>query len=464
MWVTTDSAFPVKRLYLNLTGKAEENDLGMEYDFRFLTRERAESEEDHSTHWFPVSKILHMDGGIDIFKYVQLHQLTADEFAYSMLDDLRRLVHEKTLINFYEEDSEDLDKVLNIFIRVNSGGVSLSHSDLLLSIATAQWTEVEAREVVHNLVDEMNQTGKQFSFNKDLVLKAALLLADIESIAFKVTNFNVENMNVIQDRWGGIADSLKLAVRLLAVFGLSARTLTANSVLLPVAYYLHHRKLGKQYLLSTGDMSDRELIRTWTIRSLLKSGIWGSGLDTLLRSLRTTIREHGETGFPIVQLEDTMARSGKSLRFEEAEFQDLLTLQFGDRRTFLALSLLYPGMDFRNEFHLDHIFPRSLFNHPNLEALGLDPADRESAITSCNRICNLQLLEGPINAAKRATLPASWIESRFPETSARESYRLRHDLGELPGELSQFRTFCATRETRIADRFRELLGVPQTHL
>jgi uncharacterized protein with ParB-like and HNH nuclease domain len=33
---------------------------------------------------------------------------------------------------------ELIDKVLNIFIRVNAGGTELSRSDLLLSIATAQ--------------------------------------------------------------------------------------------------------------------------------------------------------------------------------------------------------------------------------------------------------------------------------------------------------------------------------------
>jgi hypothetical protein len=37
---------------------------------------------------------------------------------------------------FFEEEDQDLDKGLNIFIRVNSGGTVLSYADLLLSIAT----------------------------------------------------------------------------------------------------------------------------------------------------------------------------------------------------------------------------------------------------------------------------------------------------------------------------------------
>ena len=51
-------------------------------------------------------------------------------------------MHEDKVVAFYEEKDQDLDKVLHIFIRVNSQGYKpLSHSDLLLSIATAQWEE-----------------------------------------------------------------------------------------------------------------------------------------------------------------------------------------------------------------------------------------------------------------------------------------------------------------------------------
>ena len=46
-----------------------------------------------------------------------------------------------------------------IFIRRNSGGTTLSYSDLLLSIATSQWRTLDARKEVHRLVDDLNQIG-----------------------------------------------------------------------------------------------------------------------------------------------------------------------------------------------------------------------------------------------------------------------------------------------------------------
>ena len=50
--------------------------------------------------------------------------LTSDKrtFPSSALMELFRIIKEKPLINYFLEESQDLDKVLNIFIRVNSGG------------------------------------------------------------------------------------------------------------------------------------------------------------------------------------------------------------------------------------------------------------------------------------------------------------------------------------------------------
>jgi hypothetical protein len=45
-----------------------------------------------------------------------------------------------------------VNKVLDIFVRVNSAGTTLSYSDLLLSMATNQWKDLDAREEVRSLL------------------------------------------------------------------------------------------------------------------------------------------------------------------------------------------------------------------------------------------------------------------------------------------------------------------------
>jgi hypothetical protein len=461
-WAEFDSNYPERFLYLRLDAVADENEMGMVYDFRFLTPDQAKNQPEGGVHWFQVSKIRGMDPYQDIFAYVQENDLVQKgvTFPHKTLTRLYQLVHADPIISYYEERTQDLDKVLNIFIRVNSGGTELSHSDLLLSIATAQWNHVDAREVIHGLVDELNGTGIGFKFSKDLVLKAGLMLTDIQSVAFRVTNFNAKNMAALEANWDAIARSLRLAVRLLEQFGFSERALSADSVVLPIAYYLHLRSINESYLTHNGSQSDRECIRGWIVRSLLKPGIWGSGLDQLLLALRTTIREHGAEDFPVSEIEATMAQRGKSLRFEDEEIKTLSSMSFGDRRTFSFLSLLYPGMDFKNVFHIDHVFPANSFSRSKLQKAGVPDVEIDEFMNSYNLLPNLQLMEGPVNQSKQDKLPAEWITQHIPHEGARADDAMRHQLGTVPEDLTAFMDFFNARRERIERRAREVLGVP----
>ena len=316
-WWNNPHAFPIKNLYINLCALAPVNELGLKYDLRFLTAEKADAERDEDHCWFKVSNVYEFTSGRDVHRSLQPVGLGNHDLAYDVLYDLFAVVHEKAVLPYFEETEQDLDKVLNIFIRVNAAGTPLSYSDILLSIATAQWKELDAREAIHGLVDDLNQTRHGFDISKDLVLKAGLMLSDIPSVQFRVTNFNTANMCRLEENWQGIAKALRLAIELLADLGFSRRTLAADSVVLPVADYLFRNRLGENYLSSVAYKEDRERVRGWVCRSLVKAGVWGSGLDSLLLVLRTVLQEQSEHGFPVEELEAVMAKRGKVLRFSE---------------------------------------------------------------------------------------------------------------------------------------------------
>ena len=142
--------------------------------------------------------------------------------------------------------------------------------DLLLSIATSQWKELDARQAVNRLVDELNSIGQGFNFDKDMVLKSGLMLNDIPSVAFQVRNFNASNMSKLESSWDNVR-STRQTVRLLADFGFNDRTLSAKSVVIPIAYYLYKRQVPESYFTDDSHAKDRESIRTWVARSIIKS-------------------------------------------------------------------------------------------------------------------------------------------------------------------------------------------------
>ncbi|MER9740576.1 DUF1524 domain-containing protein [Mesorhizobium sp. M0187] len=380
--------------------------------------------------------------------------------AFSALDRLHKVIHVDPLIYYYEEPSSDLERVLNIFIRLNSAGTLLSQSDLLHSIIVSQWAHLDARREIASLVDDLNRVKPGFAFTQNFVLKAGLMLTDVASVGFRVENFTRSNMALLEKNWTNIRSALVLTTHLASQFGLSGSNLRAVSSLLPIAYYLYRIQAQDNYLTHMQYAGDRRQIRRWLIASLLKpSGIWGSGLDTLLTHLRTPIRDSAEAGFPEAHLREIMAARGKPLTFEEREIDAILGSDYGKPATFLALTLLYPFVDLRNQYHIDHIYPESLTKWSSLSKQEWPVEEISWVSQRRNLLPNLQLLDGAENNEKRAALPADWLAKRFSGHTERQQYESAHDIGtSVSMGLLGFREFYDARKELMKQRLLAVLN------
>jgi Protein of unknown function DUF262 len=462
-WSSTD-AFPKKRLYLNLLADADPDELGLRHDLRFLTDEEMKAAPGEPDGWYPLTRIMSLTGpGPAMLAEVTARGIGMDqvEAAHQRLYDLYEAFRTARPINYYLETDQNPDKVLDIFVRVNSGGTTLSYSDLLLSMATNQWQHLDAREEVRALVQQLNTGGpREFNFSKDLVLKTALLISGVD-IRFRVSNFTQDNMKKVEATWDQTRDSLLRAATLMDMFGFSGRTLTADSVVVLIAYHMYRRNLADGYLHSSADAADRLTIQKWVIRSLVKRGIWGSGLDTLLTRLRRVVDEHGQDRFPADALEREMGQLGKSLALDPTEIDELLQMRYSGQRTFSVLALLYPGLDLTKEFHEDHIFPRSRFTAKRLAEAGIPEhqIDKYRAAVDC--LPNLQLLGGGPNVEKQAKLPSDWLTAAFPSADQHSAYLHDNDLDGLPLDLAAFLDFYSRRQERMRKRLHSILGVAE---
>ena len=459
-WSSPD-AFPRRVLALDLLSPDERDEERNRYTFEFIDIDRIGREQERL--WFRVSDILNMVSGPDMNDWLSDRELERDQQrrAFRVLDRLHRVIHTEPTVAYYEETNQDIEHVLSIFIRRNSGGTVLSYSDLLLSIATSQWRDLDARREVHNLVDELNQIGPGLGLTKDFVLKAGLMLTDIASVRFQVRNFTQTNMAVLENEWQRIRNALIETVQLVTGFGFDANSIRAASALLPIAYFLYQIHAPSDFNTHDKYTTDREAIRGWLVQSVLKaSGIWGSGLDTLLTALREVIRIADNQTFPVVAIRRVMAQRGKSLEFSDEEIEDLADMGINDRRIFALLAMLSPFINFQHHyFHIDHVFPKSRFTPSQLREAGIDDNQLELLADCANRIGNLQLLEGNINLVKRAKLPADWIESHYRDEQERQNYCTLYLLGEIPSELTGFFQFYESRRQRLQSRITELVNV-----
>ncbi|NDY94398.1 GmrSD restriction endonuclease domain-containing protein [Wenzhouxiangella limi] len=452
-----DDAFPKRRLCLNLLAPA--TDFNLEYDFRFLTDKEAKQNDD-GQFWFVVSDILNFSEMININEYLIENRLQArgdDEFRFAnrSLYKLYEAIHKTRSINFFLEKGESLDKVLNIFVRVNSGGTELSYSDLLLSIATAQWRERDAREEIISFVDEINATGDGFNFNKDFVLKSCLVLSGFRDIAFKVDNFNQKNMLIIEKHWENITKAIKSAIVLASSLGYHRDSLTSSNALIPIASYLYKIGSPENFAESAKFQRDRQRIFKWLVKVLLKRTFSGQP-DNVLRPIRDVINDASDD-FPLDQIVNRLKGTPKAISFDDDEIDNLLCYKYGQPYTYSALAFIYPALDFKNKFHQDHIFPKKLFTRKEIESHGIPPEDIDFYLEKCNCIANLQLLEGVPNQEKSGREFDVWIKEKYPDREKRQAYMERHFIPDIDLSFENFRRFITEREKLLVAEFKRLL-------
>lgn len=452
-----DSAFPRRKLCLNLLAPAKDNDL--EYEFRFLTK--SESKQSDNEHfWFVVGDVLNFSEAVDVNDYLTETNILEYgkekfRFANKTLFKLHEVIHKNKSVNFFLERGESLDKVLNIFIRVNSGGTQLSYSDLLLSIATAQWKEKDAREEITEFVDEVNNIGDGFNINKDFVLKSCLVISGFKDIAFKVDNFNQENMLTIEKQWGKITKAIKSAVNLVSTFGYHRDTLTSNYALIPIANYLYNIDSPENFSESKKYQNDREKIFKWLVIVLLKR-TFGGQPDNVIRPIREVINNHKE-GFPLIEITNKLKGGNKTISFDDDEIYNLLHHQYAQAYTYSVLAFIYPSLDFKNKFHQDHIFPKKLFTRKRLEKRGIKSDDIEFYLENYNYLANLQLLEGIPNQEKSGKDFNVWINDKYPNKKDRRAYMERNYIPDIDLTLENFREFIEKREKLLVAEFKKIL-------
>jgi hypothetical protein len=443
------------RLYLNLLKPPvpnEDNPEELTYGFAF--REGAEPDGDNSQLWYLVGRILDFEDAEDAKSDMksQLAALVEEqrENANKLIGRLHNRIHTTLVGNYYEEKSQEYDKVLQVFVRANSAGLPLEYSDLLLATATAKWETVDARSEIHNFTDSLNEIGNKYNFGKDFVLKACLYLSENLPIQYKVKNFTRKNLRTIEGNWEKIKESLSVTVRLISRFGFSAKNVVAPSALLPIAFYLMKRGNASFDTSSKAEDAEAQVaIRRWFVFSTLKNAFGGSS-DTTLTRLRELLNTCGPTTpFPTDVLYTSL---GIEPRFNDAEIDRILGYGYQGRYTNLVLSLLYPDRDWKDAvFHEDHIFPQSEFQVRALKNRGYDEPKVQSYLSKYNLLPNLQLLTDSENRSKNATPFDEWIQTRDA------AFRKRHLIPELPSYgFNSFEEFSKARTNLIVAALKKL--------
>jgi hypothetical protein len=438
------------KLYLNLVSDIKndpDNSYGFEYGFEF--RENPVNDKDH--FWFEVGKVLnYIDKNVEIFKNDWEKKLI------KIINDPARLIQAKinlgqlyycicgadNILQIANFASDDEEKVLNVFVRTNDGGIKLEKADLLLSYMESNHdiftAHGGARKEVIGFTDAINAVTlhrPSYKLGMDDILKASLVLSDLE-VQYKLQNFNKQNLEKVSGNWESIKKYLTMTVDLLARYGFSSKNIISNNGLIPIAYYLQKKGASTSFVSSQAslDVSEKSELVRWLVVSQL-TGAFGGSSDTTLKKVRDDLN-NGRT-FRQINLGKTIEKEEVTKWVERESYQS--------RFSHLIIMLVTDSKHW-DDCHQDHIFPINGFNKSEYEAFRLDDAQVDYYEANANSLANIHLLNPAVNIVKS--------DNEFIDWAARQNATFRK-ASLIPENIdysfSNFKQFIEKRKVMIID-------------
>lgn len=440
-----DEAFPQKELYFNLRSQKASEDDDITYEFAFMTQKSvAESETDKL--WYRVKDILQYKSPTDVMtQIVNTNKWNTDSVVMTNILKLHERLVINELINYFEVEEDAIDSVLDIFVRVNSGGTVLSKSDLLFSTVVSHWDK--ARDKIDELLTRINHKGEGFRFSNDFIMRSCLYLINLPT-TLKVETFRKDSVLEIQNCWPRIENAIAETVDLLCEFGFNAENLASYVAAMPIVYY---RFYGGSF-----DSKSKEELKKYIVVAQLKQ-VFGASNNSALQSIRERLKDIPGIPFSLSTLQGIHFSGDRNLCYTQEEIDALFDREIGPY-TFMVLSLLYPNLKYsQKRFHQDHMHPYAGFTTNQLKKVTLPDGSTldEDKINDWqhrrNTLANLQLIEGRENEQKNKTPLVDWLKS--PENAQNVRYL---PVG-ISYDLENFEEFMEKRQELMVKELKRIL-------
>ncbi|MBF0897583.1 MAG: DUF262 domain-containing protein, partial [Campylobacter concisus] len=121
---------------------------------------------------------------------------------------------------------------------------------------------------------------------------------------------------------------------------------------------------------------------------------------------------------------------------------------------FAVLSILYPNLDTKNNFHKDHLHPESKYK----EYKKLMEKNKKECydFSIYDALPNLQLLDANENMAKNDKSLEEWVENEC-RNKDKSKFLMDHLIPDVDLSLDNFDDFYEKREKLMINKLRELL-------
>ncbi len=309
-------------------------------------------------------------------------------------------------------------KVLDIFVRVNSGGTKLDASDLMFAAMKEGWDDIE--EAIEETTELLN--AGNLKFDKTFPLKCLLVAhgKGAETSPEKFTDASGEALlKAMKDEWDQGEDSFKQLRDFMAhdlkIF--ADKVIRSYNSFIPLFdFYFYNPK---------PDVRSRALMRAYHYKAQM-FGWYSQSTDTTINTLHSIVGKKHGGGFPIQEIKDHFKNRGMETELKRHHLREtrlrflILNLIYVSRMGTSPFDVKYKG----NDPHIDHIYPR----HALRSKLDLETSD-------VNHLGNYRFVGATDNIRKRAELPASYFSRLKKDGIDVEPHLLLKDFSRDPSKL-----------------------------
>lgn len=326
--------------------------------------------------------------------------------------------------------------VLDIFVRVNSGGTKLDAGDLMFAAMKEGWDEIEER--IEEVTELLN--GDRLAFDKSFPLKC-LLVAHGKGAELTPKKFTGPEsrglLGTVQENWDR-AEATFQQLRDFMVQDLRIDTpavVRSYSSFVPLFDYLFHNPKP--------DERSRQLMRAYHYKAQLFNW-YRARTDNILNAMHRIVGKRLTSGFPIEDVKEFFGRNNYVIELAEEHLSET-------RLRYILLQLVYVQQfgtgpfDVRfkgNAPHIDHIYPQ----HGLRTQLGLFTGE-------INHLGNYRFVGATDNIRKRAEQPSAYFQRLKKAGVQIEKHLLLEDVSNSPSLLAwdaaSYRAFRDRRLKRI---------------
>ncbi|KFA90251.1 GmrSD restriction endonuclease domain-containing protein [Archangium violaceum] len=334
-------------------------------------------------------------------------------------------------------------KILEIFVRVNSGGTKLDAADLMFAAIKSVWEPIEKN--IEEAVTALN--NDRLAFEKDFALKC-LVTAHGRGATLTPDKFNSQAGDAlladIKTHWQRAEDTFDqlrdFIVNDLKIY--STKVIRSHNSFVPLFDYLYNNP------------KPDPVSRAWMVAYYYKSQLfnwYSSGTDGTIDAL------HGIVGkplkeFPLVAIKSYFAPSS-DVEVKRSHLEDM-------RLRYIFLNMVYVSRfgtspfnvsSENNEPQIDHIYPQSMLR-----------SKLSFATSDINHLGNYRFIGASDNLRKRAELPASYF-ARLMQSGVDISHhllvdRFAQDPSKLVFDRPTYLTFRNERLDKIFDIAKKIVN------